>query len=75
MAEVKKAPEIAAQDARDHLYSQTHEYRVLAVLGAMTMQKDLNDHAARGWELVNATMAGTAHFAYLRRRLLPDAAH
>ena len=63
----KKAPEIAEQDDRDGQYRQKWEYRVLAIIGAPTLQKELNDHAARGWELVNATMAGTAHYAYLRR--------
>jgi hypothetical protein len=65
----KKAPEIAAQDDRDEQYVQTYEYRTLAVLGAQAFDKELNAHAAKGWELVNGCMAGTAHYGYLRRRL------
>lgn len=65
----KKAPHIAEQDSRDHLYEQEYEYRTLAVLGVTQFDKDLNDHAARGWELVNGNMAGTAHYAFLRRKL------
>jgi hypothetical protein len=65
----KKAPEIEAQDARDGEYLQEWEYRTLAIIGVVNFDKTLNEHAARGWELVNGNMAGTTHYGYLRRRL------
>lgn len=65
----KKAPEIEAQDARDGDYGQEFEYRTLAIIGVVNFDKALNDHAARGWQLVNGSAAGTTHYGYLRRRL------
>ncbi len=66
----KKAPEIEAQDARDGEYKQEFEYRTLAVIGVVNFDKVLNDQAAKGWELVNGSMAGTTHYGYLRRRIV-----
>ena len=66
----KKAPVIAEQETRDDLYQQVWEYKTLAILGVTNVDKELNAHAARGWELVSAMMAGTIHYAYMRRRLI-----
>lgn len=52
-------------------YTQEYEYKTLVILGAPNFDRELNDHAARGWELVNGCMAGTMHYGYLRRRFTP----
>lgn len=65
----KKAPHIEEQDARDGQYRREWEYRSLAVIGIVNFDKQLNEHAQRGWELVNADSAGTTIYGFLRRRL------
>lgn len=46
-----------------------HEYYVVAAIGADNFVRDANSLAKRGWELINGSMAGTAHFGYFRRRV------
>lgn len=67
----RKAPVIAEQDSRDENYIQEYEYKTIVILGAPNFDRELNDHAARGWELVSGCMAGTMHYGYLRRRFTP----
>lgn len=45
------------------------EYCAVAVLGVIAFNEEVNKLAAVGWELVNGTMAGTANYAYMRRRI------
>lgn len=45
------------------------EYTVVAVFGAEAWIKETNRMARLGWELVNGMMAGTANYAYMRRRI------
>ncbi len=54
-------------------YEQRFEYKILTALGVLNLEKAINDQARKGWELVSGTMAGTAHYAHLRRRLKPSA--
>ncbi|OYX72943.1 MAG: hypothetical protein B7Y81_04285 [Caulobacter sp. 32-67-35] len=67
----KKAPVVAEQDSRDGQYTHRFEYKTLAILGAAQFDKTLNEHAAKGWDLVSGCMAGTVHYGYLRRPLNP----
>lgn len=48
-------------------YERTHEYQVIACLGINAFNKQVNEMAMKGWELINGCMAGTAHYGYLRR--------
>lgn len=50
-------------------YDQEFEYHAAAYLGINAFNSGVNEHARKGWELVNGAMAGTAHYAYMRRRL------
>lgn len=50
-------------------YEHLYEYRAEAYLGIGAFNREVNVLARKGWELVNGTMAGTAHYAYLRRPL------
>ena len=50
-------------------YEQEYEYHAAAFLGINAFNTGVNEYARKGWELVNGTMAGTAHYAYMRRRL------
>ena len=64
-----ESPALPALDAQGRPYAQEYEYLVEAYLGAAAFNKSVNALAAQGWELVNGCMAGTAHYAYMRRRL------
>ena len=53
---------------------QTEEYVTIAVFGIDAFNKETNKLAAEGWVMVNGCMAGTAHYAYMRRAVpAPDA--
>jgi len=54
-------------------YEAEYEYRADAYLGIGAFNKEVSILARKGWELVNGCMAGTAHYAYMRRRLKPPA--
>ena len=68
----KKATVFDEQESRNASYRQEFEYRTISAIGGLSFDKMLNEDAAKGWELVNGAMAGTAHFGYLRRRLMPS---
>lgn len=67
----KKAPHIEEQDSRNDRYEKRYEYRTIAMIGIVQFDKMLNEHATVGWELVNATSAGTTLYGFLRRSLKP----
>ncbi|SFS42700.1 hypothetical protein [Brevundimonas viscosa] len=50
-------------------YSHEYEYYAAAYLGINAFNSGVNELARKGWELVNGAMAGTAHYAYMRRPL------
>lgn len=43
------------------------EYYVVAGLGGGNFTTMINQLARRGWEMFGGCMAGTAHYAYMRR--------
>jgi len=67
----KTPPE--AEPFDDEGYSQVYEYQAVAYFGLNAFNSGVGDMANKGWELVNGCMVGTAHYAYLRRKLrAPD---
>jgi len=46
-----------------------YEYYTIAVIGIEPLNKAVNELAARGWEMFGGCMAGTAHYAYMRREM------
>lgn len=66
----KKEPTATpAVDLDGQPYVQEFEYEAQAHMGIGNFNKAVSQAAAEGWELVNGCMAGTVHYAYLRRRL------
>ncbi|MBX9614903.1 MAG: hypothetical protein K2X25_04870 [Caulobacteraceae bacterium] len=46
---------------------QTEECLAIACFGIDAFNKETNRLASEGWILVNGCMAGTAHYAYMKR--------
>lgn len=67
MFKSKAPPPAPTVDPRDEGWAHAWEYKTLVTLGVEKFDVELNDHAKRGWELINGCMAGTAHYGYLRR--------
>lgn len=54
------------------MMQQEYEYQAFAFFGIKQWNTEVNKLAQDGWELVNGNMAGTASYAYMRRRLTPQ---
>lgn len=65
----KKPAEAEAAPFDNEGYDAEYEYQAHAFLGIGAFNKEVAVLSRRGWELVNGCMAGTAHYAYMRRRL------
>lgn len=63
----KKPTEAAPFDNEG--YEAEYEYLAQAYFGIGAFNKEVDILARKGWELINGCMAGTAHYAYMRRRL------
>lgn len=50
-------------------YDRAFEYQAIACMGINAFNKQVNEMAMKGWELINGCMAGTVHYGYLRRSI------